>query len=89
MIVLFHYPSRMGFKRHGDRSAADSFSFLDGFMEKGLMPDVDAVEIADGNNRIFERFDDLIKMSESFHKSLFLKGGNPTFAPEVYTSCEL
>jgi hypothetical protein len=38
-------------------------------MEKGLMSDMDAVEIADGDDRVFKRFVNLIDIVNNFHTS--------------------
>ena len=63
----------MWLKRHGDRCAANGFGLFNDFMEKGLVPDVYTVEIADGNNGMFKRFDNLIKMIKNFHINISLK----------------
>ena len=43
------------------------FGGLDDFMEKGLMSDMDAVKIADGDDGIFKWFVNLIDIVNNFH----------------------
>ena len=58
----------VGFKSHDHRLPADGFCpFLD-LVKKGEVSYVHAVEIADGQHRIAERFFDLVEVEDDLHE---------------------
>ena len=61
-MILFEHPQRVRFKRHGDRGPFDRMGPFDDLIEKSLMADVDPVEVADGDDAVFKRRRDLVRI---------------------------
>jgi hypothetical protein len=56
MTILADHPDGMGFEGHGNSRSAHGIGHFDHLVKKGLVAEVNTVEIADGNYGGFERF---------------------------------
>ena len=56
MPVSGNHPDGMGIEGHGNGRAIHGFGHFDHLVKQGLVADVNAVEIADGNHGGFEGF---------------------------------
>jgi hypothetical protein len=56
MTVLGDHPDGMGFEGHGNGRSVHGIGHFDHLVKKGLVAEVNTVEIANGNHGGFERF---------------------------------
>ena len=58
----------MGFEGHGDGGSVDGIGLFNDFMKQSLMADMDAIEITNGDGRIFKRLRKIFETIDNFHK---------------------
>jgi hypothetical protein len=66
----------MGIERHCNGSSVDLLRLFDDLMKKRLMSDVNAIKIANGDDRIFKWPVDTIQTVDKFHVNIIIPKNN-------------